>query len=438
MSSQDRRLSLVKYGITNVSQYVGSTADPCLTKGLVSSSPAILKSGSSFYLDYTHTTNGADLKFLKRFFSYFTAGQTFATSGGTYYVEDTGTQYNFAGIYSFQGSTGSDNQYLYFGGVTYSTGLVDGLYESDNFLTALNYSAVKGNTAQYFMSKVNRDDPNNIDFLGLYGNDYGYEEYLETTPGMSNATRYLIDNAIKLNDGSEIIYLNSATPVVSESRYFIPTTLNIYMRAVPDLNTLAVSTNINGIVKKINSDGTTLKVYQNQNVRQKYCRNANDDEYFYDWYSIIKSSTQQNILNPLAYNGLSLSYNYRAYIKIGVGYFTITPGVGFENINDQVYTQNLSLFIDDVPTNNLDFTTTGANPTGTTIKIDISDSSLFNAVIEPFLDAECSVRLNTNYFMLGVPGLDNSSFIYIKKLNGPSVIYLKFTKVYSLILRITV
>ena len=57
MSSTNKFLSLVKSTITNISEYVGSTADPCLTKGLVDSSPAVYKSGSSFYFDYSTTTN---------------------------------------------------------------------------------------------------------------------------------------------------------------------------------------------------------------------------------------------------------------------------------------------------------------------------------------------------------------------------------------------
>lgn len=435
MSSTNKFLSLVKSTITNISEYVGSTADPCLTKGLMSSAPAIYKSGSSFYFDYSSTTNGADLKFIKRFFGILSSGNTFNVSGGTYYVEETGAQYSFSGIYTYYGSTGISNHYINLGGVTYSPSLTDGLYESKNFTSALNYSAIKGNTAQYFISKVNRDDPNNINFLGIYGNNYGYEEYLETTPGLTNNTRYLVDTAIKLNDGSEIIYINSSNTIQTEKRYFIPTTVNIYMRGVPDLNTLSAPTNLNGITKKIDSNGTVLSVFQNQNLRQKYCRNVNDNTYFYDWYGIVKTSSLENVLNPLSYNGLSLSYNYYSFIKWAVSFITntINPAT-----NEEVYREVLSIFVDGVATNTANYTVSGTNPYGTVLKLDLSDTSLFNTTIEPFLDANCTNRLNNYYYLTGLPGFDGASFIYLKEPSSPSTIYLKFTQNTSLILQIQI
>lgn len=432
MSSTNKFLSLVKSTVTNISEYVGSTADPCLTRGLVSSSPFVYKNGSSFYFDYSTTTNGADLKFLKKFFGVLTAGNTFSVSGGTYYVEETGAQYSFAGTYTFYGATGVGNHYLNLGGVTYSPSLVDGYYESKNFVNSINYSAVKGTTAQYFISKINREDPNNIDSLGIYGNNYGYEEYLETTPGLTNNTRYLIDTAIKLNDGSEIIYINSSQSISNEKRYFIPTNVNIYMRGVPDLNTLSASTNLNGIIKKFDSEGVVLDVYQNQNLRQKYCRNLNDDTYFYDWFGLLKTSNLENVLNPLAYNGLSLSYNFYSYVKWGVSFIQNTTDAN----GNTIYREVLSLFVDGVATDTLNFTTNGANPYGTIIKIDLSDASLFNSTIEPFTDSVCSIRLNDSYYFTGVPGFDGCSFIYLRNTDSPSTIYLKISNKKSLILQI--
>lgn len=433
-SSTNKFLTLVKSINTNVSAYVGNTADPCLTKGLMQSSPTIYKNGASFYFDYSSTTNGADLKFLNKFFGVLTAGNTFAISGGTYYIEETGAQYSFAGTYTFYGSTGFTKQYLNIGGVTYSPSLSNGIYDSKNFVSAVNYSAVKGTTAQYFISKVNLDDPNNINFLGLYGDDYGYEEYIETIPWVTNATKYKIDTAIKLNDGSEIIYLDPATSITNEDRYFVPTSVNVYMRGVPDLNTLAASTTVNGIVKKIDSDGNTVEVFQNQNLRQKYCRNVNDDTYFYDWYGQLKTSNLENVLNPLAYNGLSLSYTYYSYIKWGVSFISSGPNPTGGN----VYREVLSVFVDGVATNTANYAISGSNPYGTILKLDLSDSSLFNSTIEPFLDVNCSVRLNQFYFLNGVPGFDGASFIYFKETLSPSTIYLKFTQGSSLVLQITI
>ena len=82
------------------------------------------------------------------------------------------------------------------------------------------------------------------------------------------------------------------------------------------------------------------------------------------------------------------------------------------------------------------FTTNGANPYGTIIKIDLSDASLFNSTIEPFTDAACSIRLNDSYYFTGVPGFDGCSFIYLRNTDSPSTIYLKISNKKSLILQI--
>ena len=99
MASTDTFLTLVKSTHAYISQFIGTTADPCFTKGLVESSPTIYKTGNSFFIDYSQTSNSSDLKFIKKFFGSITLGNTFSVSGGTYYVQSSGTQYNFSGTY---------------------------------------------------------------------------------------------------------------------------------------------------------------------------------------------------------------------------------------------------------------------------------------------------------------------------------------------------
>jgi hypothetical protein len=433
MSDTNTFLSLVKNTTTNVSAFVGNSADPCFTRGLIEAYPTVFKSGTSFYFDFSESGNSSDLKFLKKFFDGLANGNTFTISGGTYYSEDTSTQYNFNGTYALAGKTGTYNEYLNFTGQTYSSSLFDGVYANTNFTTRFNFVAVTGATCQYFISRVNKDNPFNLNFLGIYGNDYGYEEYLELVGSSANTGRLKLNTAIKLNDKSEILYVNTSNTITNENFYFVPVTANIYMRGVPDLSTLASSTNLNGILKKINPSGSVLQIFDNQNLRQRYCRAVNDSTNYYDWYSARPSANYENLFNPIAYDKISVAINYYSLVQIAV--IDI-----FQNLSSETgaltSTQTLGLIVDGVQTSAVTYSTT-PNVSTPTLKIDLSDSSLFGAIVEPFIDAACSVPLGESYFLNGVPGFDGASFIYLKKSNMPAVLYLKFVKDVSMVLQIT-
>ena len=435
MASTDTFLTVVKSTNAYVSEFVGSTSDPCFTKGLIESSPTIYKTGNSFFFDYSYTNNIADLKFTKRFFGSLTGGNTFTLSGGTYYIQSTGQQLSFAGTYMLKGVTGLYNQYVNLYGVTYSTSLTDGVYDSTNFSTVPSYSAITGLTAQYFNSKINNTDPYNIEFLGIYGNDYGYDEYLEVQGASANSLRYKINSSLKLNDGSQIVYLNNTNTISNENLYFVPVTVNLYMRGVPDLFTLGQNKNINGLLKIIDSQGNTTKILSNQNVYQRYCRSIVDTTKYYDWFATYKSSNFKNIYNPYAWDGLSITINNYSLVKIGIGLSTVSQ---LSNQNTIVSSTNTNvLIVDDVQTNYVSYLSTKviSNPS---LKIDLSDASLYGATIEPFLDANCSIPLANYYFLNGVPGFDGASFIYLKQLNAPSTIYLKFKRENEMVLQIVI
>lgn len=431
-SNTNTFLTPVKTVNFNITEFVGSTLDPCFTKGILESSPVVYKTGNSFYFDYSGSANSADLKFLKHFFGLISPGTTFGLTGGTYYIEDTGDQYGFAGIYTFHGCTGLYNQYLNCSGVTYSPSLVNGVYENTNFVSPPQFTASVGFTAQYFTSKVNKQDPFNLNFFGIYGNDYGYEEYLEISGASLNNGRYLTDTAINLNDESQIIYLNNSAGITNENLYFKPVVATLYMRGVPDLATLSQSSTLNGLLKKVDSNGTTLQIFDNQNLRQKYCRAISDTANYYDWYAGHVSSSFENIFNPISYDSLSLSIDYFSFLKI-------SSIIVYSNyLTDQLqYEETLGLVIDGIQT---DFVSYNASPPlpDPVVKIDLSDASLYASTVEPYVDQACSIPLGQSYFLNGIPGFDGASFIYLKTTNMPSVIYLKVTKTVPMVLRITV
>lgn len=431
--STNTYLTPVKSSTFYVSEFVGATTDPCYTKGLIETNPTIYKTGNSFFIDYSHSTNSSDLKFLKRLFGSLTAGNTLTIVGGTYYVQDTGQQYNFAGTYTLAGCTGLYKQYINLTGITYPTNLSDGVYSSEKFLNPVKWQSQSGNTSQYYQVRVNKQDPFNVDFFGIYGNDYGYEEYIEINGSSTNSLRAKIDSAIKLNDGSQIIYINPSSSITSENLYFVPVTATLYMRGVPDLLTLSQNKNVNGILKKIDDDGNTIEIFDKQNLHQRYCRSVTYSSYYYDWYAGYPNQYNQNIYNPDSYNSLSLSINYFSFVKI-ITTVTNTYNLTADNTFDQVNTT--SLVVDGVVTNTANYSSQSL--TDPIIKIDLSDSSLYSWTIEPFTDIDCSNRLNASYFLNGIPGFDGSSFIYLKTNQSPSTIYLKFSKDISLVLQIVV
>ena len=49
-----------------------------------------------------------------------------------------------------------------------------------------------------FISQLNKDDPNNIEFLGIYGNDYNYEEYIQVVG--SSANNCISCNSLKFRE----------------------------------------------------------------------------------------------------------------------------------------------------------------------------------------------------------------------------------------------
>ena len=244
----------------------------------------------------------------------------------------------------------------------------------------------------------------------------------------------LLNTSIKLNDGSQIAYINSSSTVVNENLYFVPVVATVYMRGVPDIVTLAQNKNLNGLIKKVNEDGEVLKIFDKQNLHQRYCRSITDTANYFDWYAGQPGQYNQNIYNPIAYTSLSLSINYFSFVKIVVNlvndFNTILPD------NTFLQTNTTSLAVDGVITNTANYTSQLLS--SSVLKLDLSDSSLYSAVVEPFVDAQCTTRLTQNYFLNGIPGFDGASFIYLKTNAAPSTIYLKFTTDVSLVLQIVI
>jgi hypothetical protein len=430
-----KALNVVKTTDLYYTEFFGNTADPTFAKGLLKSSPNVYKEGSTFFLDYSNSSNSSDLKFLKRFFNKLIFGNTFSISGGNYYDETTQTKYSFDGVYQLSGVTGLYNNFINLIGISYSASLVDGSYYNYNFKTPINFTYAKGVTANYFASKINTSSPFNLEFLGIYGGDLNSEEYLEVGGSTLNTDRYLIDNCIKLNNGQEIVIINSTTPTTNEKLYFKQCNVNLLMRGVPDSNTLSQSKYQNGIIKKINTEQKILDILTNQNLHQRFSRAQADPDNYYDWYAVSETDNFKNVLNPYLYDKLSMSVDYYSYVRIGV--ITQTTFTNISTSAIPVTTTSTVLNVDNITATSKVYKAI-STATIPNIKIDLSDSSLVGWKILPFYDEACSILLNNYYYLNGVPGFDGASFIFVSNTQAPSSFYLKFEKDTVLKLFITV
>lgn len=421
-------LSLVKTTQSYAVEFVGSTADPCYTKGLIESSPLIYFNGSTFLFDYSQSKNTNDLKFLKLFFKGLTTGSTFAFSDGKYANIETGSITELNGVLTFRGSTGEHNQYFHASGVTWTVGLSAGVYDRKKFIKPIQYTATTGNTASYLINHIPDVDPLNFNYMGIYGSDYNFEEYLTVDGSTYNNRRLKIKNCLKLNDNKEIIYFDTSENILNENLFFYKSFINLYMRGSMPLDIANYDETINGVVVINNpSPGIYSFILDNQNRQQYALRESIIDNVQYQWYpnQTLKSF---NTLSVSFINSFSYSYDkiYHLFCEtitipelLASSGFSAPVVVGNQFVNS-IYIDNLITSVLTIPTQNSD---------GTTFKIDLSDSRNLNLIVEPFVDSDCTVPLVEGFLMVGTPGREGSCFIYRKIKNDiQKSFYLKLTK----------
>jgi hypothetical protein len=202
-------LNTAKTSYSYTTQFVGNTADPCFTKGNLNGSANIFVTGNSLFFDYSEVKTGNDLKFLNKFFNGLTTGSTFNFYSGVYYNDATSSSINWNGTLQLQSVSGTFKQYISCSGVTGTAALTGGYYVNKNFTNPIQFSATTGNTAHMLISNTPRSSPLNFDFFGVYGSDYGFEEYVEVIGSTLNSGRLKIKNYVKLNDNTEVIYLTN-------------------------------------------------------------------------------------------------------------------------------------------------------------------------------------------------------------------------------------
>ncbi len=435
-------LTVVKSTQSFTLEFVGATANPCLTKGIIQSTPNILASGNSYFFNYSHSKNSNDLKFLKIFFDTMSVGNTCAFSSGVYVNIDTGAQTTWSGQFTLQGKTGAYNEFLYFSGLTGTSGLAAGIYDANLFTDAIQFTTINGATANILLSKLPNNDPLNLKYLGLYGSDFGYEEYVEVEKSTLNAARIPVKNFTVLNDGSEVILLSQSSTITNENLYFQNSLVSTYMRGIPSIEALNYDETINGVVRYNYVDpGVFTRFIEYQNKKQfelRYLTTATYD-ILKSWYqnTTLKSlnlSTNTPITTPISLELLKLYH--LTYRKSVVTDFV--PSTDFQIPLLLSNTTINEIYVDEIVTNTLTITS-GSFVRDINFKIDLSDSRNYGTLISAYADRSCSIPLTGLSYLLGTPGTEGAAFVFAgteTKLN--TNIFLKLERETTSILEIIV
>lgn len=420
-------LTVVKTSYTHTGQFIGNTYDPCFTQGKLNGVGDVYVSGNSFIFDYSNIKNSSDLKFLKQFFGGLTTGNTFGFTAGTYYNDSDGSVITWNGSFQLQGITGVYNEYIYCSGVCGTTSLTNGLYFGTNFTNPIQFSAITGKTAHIFVSSTPRKDPLNMEYLGIYGSNYGFEEYLEVLESTSNTGRLKIKNFIKLNNNKEIVYLENA--VTNEDRFFNKSTVNLVQRGIPTLEVLATTQIQTGLIKV--TDKTTnqnIIILNNQNAYQFDCRSQQDDNNYYYYYpNVTLKNFTESTEEITDYKNLSLIYSNVLKVEYAVQDYGSTSTDTIQNMRFLGMLQyEDQIFVDGNPTESVSLV---GSRSSLPIKLDFSSGKNVGTIIEFYTDSDCKNLLTNNYYFLGNPGYEGCCFIYFSnRTNTPRTIYIKLQK----------
>jgi len=434
-------LTVVKSTQSFTLEFIGSTADPCLTKGYIESSPQVQLVGNSFFFNYSQSKNVNDFKFLKLFFDKLSVGSTFSFSSGKYSNITTGSVLSWDGQFTLRGKTGAYNQYLYFSGLTGTSGISAGIYNRNLFTTPIQFTAVTGGTAALLVNKSPDLDPLNFTYLGIYGSDYSFEEYLQVDKSTLNQKRILIKNVLKLNDGTEVIYVDPTVSITNENLYFQQSMVDIYMRGILTPDDINYDQTLNGILRISNTyPGVYTQLLENQNKQQFLLRQLLNPVYpvNYYWYPNTKliNFTSSEVAAYTNASYIFAKIYQLVYDTITIPLFSTSAILDVPTlIGEETY--NVIL----IDNNDVGYINFNASNTATTknFKIDLSDARNTDLTISAYSDYTCSVPLPKNFAINGTPGKEGAAFIYFAdRPDTLQSVYLKLERETTMILSIQI
>ena len=406
--------SYKNYGIS----IYGNTYDPVLTKGWINSAPNLLITGTTCYLDYSHTYNTSDRTFLKHTFGTIPVGTTFNVQLVNYYDNKTELRTTLSGSCRYKSSL-NDNKIIVaeiISGLTPSTNY--NFYSRENFLNPPQYTfSYTGYTStNYVINSFPNINQTNFIKMGFVGNKYGFEEYVEIAGGTGlNFGKLKVDSVVALKDNEEILYLTGTAQ--NQNLISIPTEVNMYIRGASDVDEIQKPKNLLGIYRIQDSNNNLINCFENQNEYQVFLRKQALGSTYAGYWS--QCDTCPDMASGEDFIGddytSNLLFDNQVYLYIRTDTTTSFPDfVPFYSYY-ALTQRNFSGTPQNAST--LSFAIT------TALKIDLSHASLQNWTFDIFADPSYTQRLTTSIFKSGVPGYNNAFVLLQKNEKTPSRVY---------------
>lgn len=394
---------------------IGNTSDPVYTQGWISNKPNISIQGTTVFIDYSHTYDTSDLSFLNKIFG--STGIT-CTFTNTEYYDDVKNKRLYVGGSILINDTLNSKKIIIGKSISGFTATTDyNYYSKENFVSIpqISSSSTGSYTGYFLINSMPEMSLSSFKTLGILGNLFGYEEYIELSGATAeNQGRLLVQNACTLKDGQEVLYLVSGG--TAQDFRTNKTTMTVFMRGDTDTLTAPRLSNLNGIfVTRRKSDNVLVNCseYQSENqaiLRKEYLSLNNVDSYG----TFINCKSCPDLIYGsdafVTFEQIGDAFNTLIFLKIING--TTVNAVTSLTGTFVSQTQTIS-----VPQTNVD----------NIIKLDLSHPSLLKFDLTIYTEPTRKVLIPTNQFIkYGAIGYNNS-YAILKNYTRNSTLYCTLT-----------
>jgi len=423
--------TLLNYGV----KLYGSTYDPCFTQGYMDSKPNVSIIGTSCFIDYTGTESISDLTYLIKLFQSTPVGTTFQFTNTEYYDPNYELSLDPTGIFSLESLTGDDK--IIIGGIisgfTYQNNYK--FYKNINFADSPQFTTayVGGATASnYIQNNLTSNTGKSFINFGTIGSEFGKEEYVEITGSTLNSGKLVVNSTIKLKDNRELLYTD--TTLQNENRSTTESTITHYLRGDSNPEILSKSRKNLGCYVVYDSSGNQIQCFENQNQLQAFLRSQFENStYTTQWIPCLYCSRLTDNGFNAASADKTILYDAAIFLFIeeilngtfdGQGNFT--PNYIYQLRSNADGNDNIQI------TSEVSFTIDNG------FKIDLSHPTLKGFSVNAYVDEQKSILMSENYYLIGVPGFDQSGIFYTKTATSPRKIFLELVGQVVIGLTITV
>ena len=402
--------SLQNYGL----EIFGNTLDPVFVRGSIDSKPNVSISGTSCFIDYSNSYNNSDRVYLIKMFKNTPAGTTFNFSNGLYYDENLNYRTEVSGVFSLAGFTNSDR--LIVGNIIsgFTAGNTYSFYVAENFVNTPNYiTGYTGSTlSNYILNNIVSSSEKSFIDMGILGEEFDKEEYLEIIGSSSNVGKHKLNSALKLKDRKEIIYFQSG--ITSENLKTSQSTLNQYLRGNANPTVLSRSRRRLGCYVVYDSNGNKLNCFEKQNELQAFLREQYESSsYTVQW--VVCDSCSRLADSYYSASDVDKSFAFDNSLFILIDQYINNSG------------QNVSALYGNYPSNtNITLINNVAFTTEVGVKVDLSHPSLKGYSVTVYSDALKNVIVTDDIYFVGTPGTDQSCVYLIKTQDSSNYYNINF------------